>query len=190
MFGSIAGFGSFGPIIARVLNAQGIPYTALDSSQSQIDFVQRFGNKVYYGDASQLHLLHAAKTAHAKLFVLTVADMEESVKIAGRVAEHFPNVKIYARSRNRAHALTLRELGCEIIMRDTLLSSLYVAEQVLVGLGFEQDDAGKVIEMFTQNDEEPLDQQYAVRNDEDALIQTAIDNASELRFLFERDASR
>jgi monovalent cation:proton antiporter-2 (CPA2) family protein len=186
----VAGFGRFGQVVARVLTAQGIPYTALDASPTQIDFVSRFGNKVYFGDASQLHLLHAAKTADAKLFVLAIADMEASVKIAEQVAEHFPSVKIYARARNRVHALALRELGCEIIMRDTLLSSLYVAEQVLLGLGFEQADAKRVIDVFTRHDEETLDQQFAVRDDEDALVQTAVDSAAELKFLFEADTSR
>jgi glutathione-regulated potassium-efflux system ancillary protein KefC/glutathione-regulated potassium-efflux system protein KefB len=186
----VAGFGRFGQIVARVLTAQGIPYTALDNSPTQIDFVSRHGNKVYFGDASQLHLLHAAKTAEAKLFVLAVADMGTSVKIAEQVAEHFPSVKIYARARNRVHALALRELGCEIIMRDTLLSSLYVAEQVLLGLGFEQADAKRVIDVFTRHDEETLDQQFAVRDDEDALVQTAVDAAEELKFLFEADTGR
>jgi glutathione-regulated potassium-efflux system ancillary protein KefC/glutathione-regulated potassium-efflux system protein KefB len=186
----VAGFGRFGQIVARVLTAQGIPYTALDANPSQIDDVRRYGNKVYYGDASQLHLLKAAKTATAKLFVLAVPDMKVSVKIAERVAQHFPNVKIYARARNRSHALALRELGCEVIMRDTLLSSLYVAEQVLIGLGFEKADAKNVIEVFRKHDMETLDQQFAVRDDEDALIQTAIDSADELRFLFKSDVSR
>ena len=186
----VAGFGRFGQVVARVLTAQGIPYTALDASPAQIDFVGQFGNKVYYGDASQLHLLHAAKTSEAKLFVLAVADMEESVKIAEQVTEHFPGVKIYARARNRVHALALRELGCEIIMRDTLLSSLYVAEQVLLGLGFEQANAKRVIDIFTRHDEETLDQQFAVRDDADALVQTAVDSAEELKFLFEADTGR
>ena len=56
----IAGFGRFGQIVGRVLRMRGIRFTALDASFEQIDFVRRFGNKVYFGDASRLDLLRAA----------------------------------------------------------------------------------------------------------------------------------
>src|SRR5205807_2495566 len=56
----IAGFGRVGQIVARILRVKGIPFTALDNSQTHVDFVRRFGNKVYYGDASRLELLRAA----------------------------------------------------------------------------------------------------------------------------------
>ncbi|MGB5352329.1 MAG: monovalent cation:proton antiporter-2 (CPA2) family protein, partial [Woeseia sp.] len=49
----IAGFGRFGQIIARVLSMQRIPFTALEASPDQVDFVRRFGNKIYYGDATK-----------------------------------------------------------------------------------------------------------------------------------------
>lgn len=186
----IAGFGRFGQIVARVLTAQDISYTALDIDPSQIDLVRRYGNKIYYGDAAQLHLLKSANVAKARLFVLAVGNMETSVRIAERVKQHYPGVRIYARARNRKHALALRALGCEVIMRDTLLSSLFVAEQVLVGLGYDTHDAQKSVELFRTHDAETLDQQFAIRDDEEALIQTSVDAENELRFLFQSDTGR
>ena len=59
----IAGFGRFGQIVGRVLRVKGVPFTALDSSQTHVDFIRRFGNQVYYGDASRLDLLRAAGAA-------------------------------------------------------------------------------------------------------------------------------
>jgi Kef-type K+ transport system membrane component KefB len=43
----IAGFGRFGQIIGRILTAQRIPFTALEINPSQVDFVRRFGSKIY-----------------------------------------------------------------------------------------------------------------------------------------------
>ena len=183
----IAGFGRFGQIVARVLTAQGIPYTALDSDPNQIELVRRYGNKIYYGDAAQLHLLKAANVAKAQLFILAIANVESSVRIAERLQQHYPGIRVYARARNRQHALTLRALGCDVIMRDTLLSSLFVAEQVLVGLGHEPDAAKNMVEMFRVHDSEMLEQQYAIRDDEEALIQSSVEAQSELRFLFQTD---
>ncbi|NIO42059.1 MAG: glutathione-regulated potassium-efflux system protein KefB, partial [Burkholderiales bacterium] len=65
----IAGFGRVGQIVARTLRARGIGFTALDISSEQIEVVRRFGNnKAYYGDASRLYVLHAAKAQEAQVF--------------------------------------------------------------------------------------------------------------------------
>src|SRR5262249_17136638 len=45
----IAGYGRFGQIVSRVLGMCGVRFTALEVSYQQVDFVRRFGNKVYYG---------------------------------------------------------------------------------------------------------------------------------------------
>ncbi|MEM6575402.1 MAG: monovalent cation:proton antiporter-2 (CPA2) family protein, partial [Pseudomonadota bacterium] len=52
----IAGFGRYGQIVGRILQAGNIPFTALDKDPRQIEFVKRFGNQVSFGDASQLEL--------------------------------------------------------------------------------------------------------------------------------------
>jgi hypothetical protein len=57
----IAGFGRFGQIIGRILRAKQISFTALEASQTQVDFLRRFGNQVFYGDASRLELLRALR---------------------------------------------------------------------------------------------------------------------------------
>ena len=62
----IAGFGRMGQIVARMLRAQKIPFTALETDAEQVDFSRRFGNVVYYGDPARPDLLRAAGTAHAK----------------------------------------------------------------------------------------------------------------------------
>ncbi|MGZ5126925.1 MAG: monovalent cation:proton antiporter-2 (CPA2) family protein, partial [Burkholderiales bacterium] len=111
----IAGFGRFGQIVSRVLRMADIPFTALDANYAQVDFVRRFGNRIYYGDASRLELLQAAKAADAKLFVLAIDDVEASVKTAAVVRRHFPQLDILARARNRVHYFRLRDLGVKNI---------------------------------------------------------------------------
>ena len=63
----IAGFGRFGQIVGRILTMKQIRFTALESSTEQVDFVRRFGNKIYYGDASRLELLRSARVDRAKV---------------------------------------------------------------------------------------------------------------------------
>lgn len=185
----IAGFGRFGQIIARILRLKKIPFTALEASSAQVDFVRKFGNKIYYGDASRLDLLRAAKADKARILVLAIDDVAASVKTAETVKKHFPNVEIYARARNRFHAHQLMDIGVKILIRETFLSSLDMAGQVLEGLGTPAEDAQRSLEKFRRHDERTLVVQHAVHRDEKALIQTSKQAMQELESLFETDAS-
>ena len=115
----IAGYGRYGQIVSRVLRMAGIPFTAIEKNYQQVDFVRRFGNKVYYGDASRLELLESARARDAKLFVLAIDDVEASIKTAAVVRKHFPDLPILARARNRVHLYRLRDLDIEAIERET-----------------------------------------------------------------------
>jgi glutathione-regulated potassium-efflux system ancillary protein KefC/glutathione-regulated potassium-efflux system protein KefB len=186
----IAGFGRFGQIVSRVLRMADIPFPALDSNYAQVDFVRRFGNRIYYGDASRLELLNAAKTRDARLFILAIDDVEASVATAAVVRRHFPNLEILARARNRVHYFRLRDLGVRRIWRETFPASLEVAHQALLRLGFGVAAAQRAVNLFKEHDLAQLDAQYAVHHDEDQMVQTTQEAAAQLRELFEADVAR
>ncbi len=178
----------FGQIVARVLRARRIRFTALEVSQSQVDFVRRFGNKLYYGDASRLEMLRSAGAEHAELLVLAIDDVEASVRTAEMVRRHFPRLRVLARARNRQHAFRLMAAGVTDIWRETFASSLEVAEAALVALGTPPDAAGSQVRRFRAHDEATLAAQAAVGDDETKLIATAQASAKQLESLFEADA--
>lgn len=182
----IAGFGRFGQIVARILRARGIPFTALDANQTQVDFVRRFGNRIFYGDAARPELLRAAQLDKAEVLVIAVDDQDASVKIA-EFARQYPNLKVFARVRNRQHAFRLMELGVPYIMRETYLSSLDMAEQVLEWLGDEPVAARRSVALFRAHDEATLQEQYGIRGDEDKFLATTRASAAQLESLFEAD---
>jgi monovalent cation:proton antiporter-2 (CPA2) family protein len=186
----IAGFGRFGQIVSRVLRMADIPFTALDASYAQVDFVRRFGNRIYYGDASRLELLNAAKAGEARLFVLAIDDVEASIKTARVVRTHFPELTILARARNRVHYFRLRDLGVETVFRETFAASLEAAQAALLKLDFDEAAAQHAVALFRQHDEDQLVKQYAVHHDEDQLVQTSQQAAAQLRELFEADVGR
>lgn len=186
----IAGFGRFGQVIGRILAMHRIPFTALEASPHQVDFVRRYGNKVYYGDAGRLDLLRSARVDTAKVFVLALDDIETSVRIAETVKHHFPGLHLAARARNRQHALRLMDVGADYIIRDTLLSSVHLAGEVLQDLGLSPEEAETATSFFLEHDTETLQKQYAIHHDEDALIQSAREASAELEELFNADANR
>ncbi len=185
----IAGFGRFGQIVGRVLAARRIPFTALDISPAQVDFVRKFGNQIFYGDASRVDLLRAAKADEATVFVLAVDDVEASLRVAETVIQHFPNLKIYARARNRQHAYRLMALGITILQRDTFLSSLALAQDVLVGIGMRTAEAEKTVAAFRAHDERRLLEHHTHYTDEEKMRALAKAAAKELEEMFDRDAA-
>lgn len=183
----IAGFGRFGQVVARVLRLRRIPFTALESSFEQVEVVRRFGNKIYFGDASRLELLHAAKAEQAKVFVLAIDDVETSIKTAQLVKRHFPNLKIYARARNRHHVYRLLDVGVERIVRETFFSGLDLADSVLQALGVSKAEAAQTITRFRSYDEALILRQYPFHQDEARLIATSREAAEELERVLEQD---
>jgi glutathione-regulated potassium-efflux system ancillary protein KefC/glutathione-regulated potassium-efflux system protein KefB len=186
----IAGFGRVGQIVSRVLRARHINFTALDSSQTHVDFVRRFGNKIYYGDASRLDLLRAAGAESADIFVLAIDDVEASVRTAEIVHTNFPGLKILARARNRQHAFSLMDNSVDYIIRETYGSSLELAEAVLTRLGDTPGTARASVKKFRQHDEKTLVEQYAIKEDEVKFMAAARESAQQLEKLFEADAAK
>ena len=136
---------------------------------------------------TKIELLRAAGAARAKVFVLAIDDVEASVRTAAAVCKHFPHLTIIARARNRRHEYSLLDLGIEYIFRETLLSSLAISERVLCGLGISERHVQKVVNAFRKSDAQLVLEQHAVHDDEEKLIQTAIETAEELDSLLRSD---
>jgi monovalent cation:proton antiporter-2 (CPA2) family protein len=183
----IAGFGRFGQIVARILRALRIPFTALDSNIAQVDFVKRFGAQIYYGDAGRIDILRAAQADKAQAFVLAIDDIEGSVRIAEIVRQHFPDLPIYARARDRTHVHRLMDLGVTIIERETFLSALELTRRLLRGLGLPPSEVKRLTETFKRQDEKRLYEDYKYYTDLEKVRSNALNAAVELEELFDRD---
>jgi len=182
----IAGMGRFGQIVGRVLRMAHVPFTALEVNPTQIDFLRRFGSKIFYGDAARLDLLHAAGASTARLLIVAVDDTEAALNIVKHARHQFPQLRILARSRNRQHTHALLAAGADRVMRETFVSSLETAQQALEELDL--PDAREIVGAFRDWDERVLAEQFAFRDDEQAMIAHARRSAEELQRLFETDA--
>lgn len=183
----IAGYGRFGQIIGRVLRMKKIGITGLENNPENIDTLRRFGNKIFYGDASRLDLLHAAGAEKAKLFVLAIDDVESSVETARIVRTHFPNLPILARARNRQHVFRLRDLGVQTVIRETFFSGLAGAKTALTTLGDTDLSAEIATNYFRENDEKLLDEQYKNYDSEEHLVAVSKIASEQLIQAFESD---
>ena len=176
----IAGFGRFGQTFGRILKAQDIGFVAIDHDPNQIELLRKFGNKVYYGDATRLDILEAAGAAKAKYFILAIDDVEMSLQAAQVVREHFPQIKIFARARNRSHVFDLIALGVHNIKREMFDSSANFVKDFLVDRGFTEQRASLIIERFKTHDKIMMQQQYKVRQDDKMYVSLSQQGAAQL----------
>lgn len=184
----IAGFGRFGQIIGRMLRAKRIGFTALELDPNQINFVARYGNKIYYGDSTRFDVMHAAGAADAKVLVLAVDDAEQSIRTAELVRRRFPNLTVIARARDRQHAYKLMEQGVGHVIRETFHSGIEAGRLTFESIGFATKDAKHFAELFRDHDERRLKNQFGQHGDEAAFQASARAWANELEEIFAQDA--
>lgn len=183
----IAGFGRFGQVSGRILAANNIPFTALDKDAEHIEFVKQFGNKVFYGDASRLDLLEAAGIEHAKVILVAVDGEDDALKICELVKEHFPEVKVIARARNRFTAIKLFNLGVQTNVREVFSGGLEAALMLLQAYGMDDQEAKNLIDIFAAHDKQLLDNTITEDVDFEELIKISKQGRLELQHLFEED---
>ena len=147
----IAGFGRYGQIVARVLLAQGQPCTVLDHDAEMIEAARKFGYRVFYGDATRLDLLRTAGAVQAKVLVVAVDDVTQSLEIVDLAREHFPALAIVARARDVTHWNQLRDRGVMLVQRELFESSLLSARSVLELMGHSGTTAEQIVQRFRQH---------------------------------------
>ena len=182
----IAGFGRFGQIIGRFLAAQKIPFVAIDNSPDQVAFMRRFGNKLYYGDASRPDLLRSVGGEHVKVFVIALNRDDENKRTVRMIRRMYPEATIYARARDRQHAWELMDMGAKPV-REMFYSSMQMSKLILKTLGVPKDAANERVLKFSQWDEKLLQEQFLVYDNEEMLRASAGNARKQLESLFEAD---
>ena len=176
----IAGFGRYGQIVSRVLLAQGIAATVLDHDAEMIEAARSFGYRVFYGDATRLDLLRTAGAATAKILVVAVDDVEQSLEIVDLAQAHFPQLEIVARAREVTHWNKLRERGVMRVQRELFESSLLSARSVLELLGHTAMEAAASTQLFRQHNLELFEKLHPHFKDRAKLIAVVKEGRAQL----------
>ena len=183
----IAGFGRFGQIIGRLLIANRVKLTVLDHDPDQIELLRRFGQKVFYGDATRVDLLHAAGAAKARALVLAIDDIDDSLALADAVRADFPDLPILARARNVTHYYQLMDRGVTVIERETFESALQLGRRVLCQLGYGAYRAREATLKFREHNKASVDAVYPYYKDREQYVSMAKRARDELNEMFARD---
>ena len=166
----ILGFGRVGQIASGLLNTQDIETTVIDHDGDHIEFVRKFGHKVYYGDVADIDLLKTAGAETADVILICIDDVEKATETAKNIKHHIPNAKVLARATNRTHMFDLMALNIDYIERDTVRGSLAIGRKALEFLGLTEEQADELAALYLQHDIDLINETWADRDDLDLLI--------------------
>jgi CPA2 family monovalent cation:H+ antiporter-2/glutathione-regulated potassium-efflux system protein KefB len=183
----VAGFGSFGSTVGRLLRASGVPTTVLDIDSDRVDLLRRMGLAVHYGDATRADLLLAAGAARARLIVIALDQPERTLELVETVRKHFPQLTILARAFDWQDAHELLDAGVTHVYRDTLDTSLRLGADALRLLGVRAYRAHRAAQRFLKHDEESMRELTGRRADRSVYVSAARQRIEDLERMFEAD---
>ena len=186
----IAGFGRFGQIVGRVLEANDFETSTLDISVEQIALLKRFDRRVYYGDAARLDLLRAAGAEHAEVLVIAIDDKEKANAIVQEVKQSFPHLKILARAFDRRHAYELLDAGADVIERETFEGGLAMAAEALKALGWRAYRAERATRLFRRHDERLFEKLRPLWGDDEKFAVASRESSPRMNDLLRGDLER
>lgn len=149
----LAGYGRFGQMIARLLDANRIPYVALDLDPQQVAAFKAKGVPIHFGDATRPEILWGVGIDRASAIVLTTAkDPAAETRLVTLLRRRLPELKIVARARDPQHAATLTAAGATEAVPDALASSLHLAQSVIRSFGLPETDLNQLMSEYGENE--------------------------------------
>ncbi|MCA1977823.1 MAG: monovalent cation:proton antiporter-2 (CPA2) family protein [Thiobacillus sp.] len=131
----VCGYGRSGQNLARLLEAEGISFVALDADPERIRAVAASGVSVVYGDASRREVLVAAGLSRAQAIVVTYSDLPSSMAILRHVRELRPELPVVVRTIDDTHIDALKAAGAAEVVSEVMEGSLMLASHALMLLG-------------------------------------------------------
>lgn len=165
----VLGFGRVGQVASRLLHTQNIETTIIDLDGEHIEFVRKFGHRVFYGDAADIDLLRTAGAGEANVIIIAIDDTEKATLAAHEIMTHFPQAKVIARARNRGHLFDLLAEDVDFAERETIRGALAMGQKALEFLDYEPSRAKKLADEFLAFDFKMAQEAYEMRGDMDAL---------------------
>ncbi|HMM53767.1 MAG TPA: cation:proton antiporter [Candidatus Desulfobacillus sp.] len=128
----ICGYGRIGQSVAHFLEAEGIPFVALDLDAARVREAHRAGEPVYYGDGAEAAVLDAVGLEQARLVVVSHADLAAAQRLLEHVRRRRPGLPVMVRARDEAPAEALRAAGATEVVPETLEAGMMIASQALL----------------------------------------------------------
>ena len=131
----ILGYGRNGQRLARLLDAEGLRYVALDLDPERVREAAMAGDTVVFADSARREALVAAGIARAAAVVVTFADVAACLRVLSHIHALSPAVPVIVRARDESDIERLTAAGATEVVPEAFESGLMLASHALVVAG-------------------------------------------------------
>lgn len=180
----VCGFGRVGQNVARVLDGQGFEYIALDLDTRRIRQARQGGDPVIYGDSAEPDILKAVGIDTCKVFVITFASPDVSLRILRTVRSLRSDLPVLVRTQDDTKLDQLQLAGATEVVPETLEASLMLVSHLLLLLKVPLSQVAKTVDdirtnryamlrrIFRRDDARPIDDTHSLRGELHTLVLT------------------
>jgi CPA2 family monovalent cation:H+ antiporter-2 len=136
----ICGYGRVGQNLARVIEARGLEFIALDLDPHRVRDARQAGDPVVYGDAAQPGVLRALGLERASVLVVSFSDPQVALGVVRSARGLRADLPILVRTEDDARLDELQAAGATEVIPATLETSLSLVAHVLLLLDVPAQD--------------------------------------------------
>jgi monovalent cation:H+ antiporter-2, CPA2 family len=127
----ICGYGRSGQSLAHVLEAEKVPFVALDLDPDRVREAASAGESVVFGDATRRETLLAAGVHRASVLVVTYDDTHEAIRLLHLVRALAPQLPVVVRTATDADLDRLLAAGATEVVPEVVEGGLMLASHAL-----------------------------------------------------------
>ncbi len=127
----VIGYGHNGQTLAAILKKIGVPFTVIEMNHNLYHLGRRRSMPIEFGDASHFELLERAKIENSRMVVIAINDSHSIKRIATKIRQNFPNLKILARCHYIQEAESLEKIGISDLVIGEYEMSIEILARVL-----------------------------------------------------------
>ena len=142
----IAGFGRVGQLVAEFAAGRDLPYLALDQRGETVASARDRELPVFFGNAARNELLERLGAGKARALVVAVDDDQAAIRLVEGARRAWPDLPIFARARDAAHARGLTRAGASAVVPETVEASLQLGRLVLEVSGLAEDEIDDLVD--------------------------------------------
>jgi len=150
----VAGYGSTGKVIAKMLKSSGIPFMVFDINTNEVAIGRKEGVPVFFGDITDLKLLSTIKLDQASMMIVSIDHSLNAIKVVKHIKENYPHIKILARALDIKAMDKMLLAGASWVIAETLESSIRTGSEALSQMGVLPEEINTLLEALRKNEYE------------------------------------
>ncbi len=131
----LCGYGRTGQSVARLLEAEDVPFIALDHDPKRVQAAAAAGENVVFGESTRSEVLLAAGLRRAKAVVITFAHTAEALHTLAAIQQLKPELRVIVRTVDDTDLERLRAAGATEVVPEVMEGALMLGSQTLLMAG-------------------------------------------------------